>query len=104
MNNLITIENGTALLSAETASKIADFERTIKSLKEQEETLKQAILEAMEANNILKIDMKDLLISYVAATEKETFDSKALRNDDPDLYDAYIKMAPVKSSIRIKVR
>ena len=104
MNELITINNGEAFLSVEMASKIAEFEKAMKTIKEQEDALKTAILEEMEAKGILKIDMGDLLISYVAPADREVFDSKALQKDDPDLYDAYIKMTPVKSSIRIKVR
>ena len=33
-----------------------------------------------------------------------TFDSKKFREDHPNLYDEYIKMSDVKSSIRIKVK
>lgn len=104
MNELITINEGTAILNPETASKIAEFEKAMKSIKDQEEALKTAILNEMEAKGIIKIDTADLLISYIAPTDRETFDSKALQKDDPDLYDAYVKMTPVKSSIRIKVR
>ena len=51
----------------------------------------------------LKDEENGLLISYVASSERETFDSKKLRENNPDLYDEYVKFTPVKSSIRIKV-
>lgn len=104
MNNLIKIENGNAVLNAEISSQIAEFERQVKSIKAQEETLKKAILKAMEDNNIIRLETDDITVSYVASTDRETLDSKSLRNDLPDIYDEYIKITKVKPSIRIKVK
>lgn len=101
---LIRIENETALLNIEVNRKIADFERQIKSIKEQEDELKKAILEEMENKNLFKVETDDLTINYIAPTDRETFDSKKFREENPNLYDEYIKMSPVKSSIRIKVK
>jgi len=100
---LITIDNNIAILDAETARNIAEFERAIKSLKEKEESLKTAILDEMERKNIKQIETDDMTISYVAGFDKETFKTKDFKSDHPDLYDDYVKMSPVKSSIRIKV-
>ena len=102
--SLIKVENNTALLEPQTASAIAEYERTMKVLKEKEDALKQAILAEMEAKNIIKIETEDLSISYIASTDRESFDSKAFKKDNPSLYDEYIKMTPVKASIRIKVK
>ena len=104
MDSLITINNGIAVLDAETASRIAEFERSIKSIKEQEESLRQAILEAMEASGVIKLETDDLTINYIEETYKETFNSKGFRKDHPEMYDDYVKMSPVKSSVRIKVK
>lgn len=101
---LIKIENEIAILEPEVSEKIADFERQIKVIKEQEDNLKQAILEEMEANQIIKLDAPDILISYVASSDRETFDSKTFKADHQDLYDEYVKMTPVKASIRIKLK
>ena len=88
----------------EITSKIADFERKLKDLKEKEEDLKKRLLEAMEQHNISKLQTDEVSITYVAETERESFDSKRFRADHADLYDDYITMSPVKASIRIKVR
>lgn len=106
MNELIKIENGISVLDGGTSDMIANFERQIKALKEKEDALKEAIKSEMEAKGIIKItdDFNGLSITLVEATERETFDSKQLRADDPDLCDQYVKMTPVKSSIRIKVK
>lgn len=104
MNSLITIENGNAVLNAEISSQIAEFEKQVKSIKAQEETLKKAILKAMEDNNIIRLDTNDVTISYIASTDRESLDTKALREELPDIYDGYVKITKVKPSIRIKVK
>ena len=103
MTQLIKIENGTSLLDIEVSNKIAEFERQMKHIKEQEDALKEAIKAEMEAKGILKVEADGIAISYVAPTERETFDSKKFKADNPDLYDEYVKFTPVKSSIRIKI-
>ena len=75
-----------------------------KDIKEKETELKNAILEAMEAENVIKLESDDVVISYVAPTDRESLDTKALRADLPEVYDEYVKIAPVKASIRIRVR
>ena len=105
MNELITIdENGTAVLNVDTANKIASFESAMKELKAKEDELKKAILAEMEQKNIVKIDGDKVAITYIAPTDRETLDSKSLRADLPEIYDTYVKMSKVKSSIRIKLK
>ena len=101
---LIKIEKETALLNPETAEKIVRFETAMKRLKEQEDELKQAILAEMEAKNIIKLETDELAINYIATTDRETFDSKTFRSEHADLYDEYVKLTPVKASIRVKVK
>lgn len=104
MKNLIVFEGDKALLSPETSAKIADLERMMQSIKKGYDELKANILKEMEANNVVKLDTEDVLISYVAPSDRETFDTKAFRKDNPDAYDEYVRITPVKSSIRIKLR
>ena len=104
MDNLITINNDVAILDGAVANKIAEFERQVKEIKAKEDELKKAIITEMESKDIIKLDTDDLTISYVAATTRETLDSKALKEELPDIYDTYIKMSPVKASVRIKLK
>ena len=102
---LIKFANGNSILDIETSNTIAYFERKLKEIKEQEENLKEAIKAEMEAKGILKIEdeTNGMTITYVAPTTREAFDSKQFKKDNPDLYDEYVKISPVKSSIRIKL-
>lgn len=101
---LIKIENNVPVLDKEIAYQIAEFERKAKFIEEQEKRLKSAILTEMEAKGIIGIDTDELKITYVAPTDREKFDSKQFRSDHSELYDEYVSMIPVKSSIRIKVK
>ena len=104
MDKLIRIEQNTALLNPAVSCKLAEFEMMAKEIKAKQDELKQRILEEMEANGILKIETDELTITYVAPTSRETFDSKAFRKDNPDLYDEYIKISTVSASVRMKVK
>lgn len=101
---LINVYGEAAILDGTTAKHIAEFEKMAKEIKAKEDELKKAILTEMESKGIIKLETDELTISYVAATDRETFDSKKLRADNPDLYDEYIRMSTVKPSIRIKLK
>lgn len=103
MNNLIIVKDGVAILDPAVADRVAEFERNMKAIKAAEDELKESILKEMEEKGILSIKTEQMTVSYVASADREVFDSKRLRSDNPDLYDQYIKMSPVKSSIRIKL-
>ena len=104
MDKLIRVEQGKALIEPSVSFALAEFERQVKEIKAKEDELKQRILEEMESNGILKIETDDLVISYVAPTSRETFDSKSFRKDNPDLYDNYVSISPVKASVRMKLK
>lgn len=102
MDGLIKFENGQ--LTKDAIVYLATCEKAMKRAKEEYEQMKANLLEAMEQNGIVKIDTPELLINYVAPTEQERFDSKLLKETSPDLYDQFVKFAPVKASVRIKVK
>lgn len=101
---LIKFENNAVVLDEEISKEIANFEKSIKELKAKEDELKKALLNEMEERNILKVENDDITITYVAPTDRESFNSKKFREDYSDLYDEYVEIKPVSSSIRIKVK
>lgn len=104
MDKLIRIEQNTALLNPEVSSRLAEFERMAKEIKAKQDELKQRVLAEMEEHGILKIETDELIINYIAPSNRETFDSKAFRKDNPDLYDNYVKISEVSASVRMKVK
>lgn len=104
MNDLIMVTDGVALLDGQTAAKIASLKKMQEELKNKEKELTDALIAEMESKNIIKIETDEMIISYIAPSDRETFDSKRFRADHADLYDDYVKMSPVKSSLRVKMR
>lgn len=101
---LIKVENNTALLNRSISLRIAELENKLKEIQEQEKELKEAILLEMQNKNIIKLETSEIAITYVDETTREDFDKKLFREQNPDLYDAYVKISTVKPSIRIKVK
>lgn len=104
MNDLIKIENGTAVLNGNVTKQIAELETQIKALKKQEEDLKKSILDAMKENGVIKIDNDHLTINYVAGHDQERFDTKTFKEENKMIYDEYVKIVHVKDSVRIKAK
>lgn len=104
MNELILNSNGCAVLAQGTAERLIEIERTLKQLKEEGDALKTALIAEMESKGIIRLESPELLVSYVAPTYRESLDTKAIQAEFPDIYDAYTKVQPVKSSIRVKIK
>lgn len=66
---------------------LARISKTKAELEAQEKDAKEKLLIAMENNGITSIDNDVIRISYVAGTESVALDTKALRADNPKLYN-----------------
>lgn len=73
-------------------------------LEEQNANMRQAMLEAMEANGVTRFDGDLITVTYVAPTTRNTFDSKKFAEERPKTYAKYTRKTQVKASIRIKVK
>lgn len=100
---LVKVENG-YILDKQSIEEIKEVEKLAKSLKAKQDAIKAELLKVMEDNNIIKFESDEIVVNYIAATTRESFDSKQLKADNPDLYDLYVKLSPVKASIKIKVK
>lgn len=83
---------------------LADLEVEAKNIKNQQETLKIDLLNAMETHGVKKWDNEVMTISYVAPTTRTSIDSKKLMEELPGVFSKYSKVSNVKSSIRIKLK
>lgn len=102
MNNIIEIKNGQ--LAENAVALLIQKEQEAKRAKDEYDALKDELLTAMEKYNVVKIDTPELLINYIAPSESERLDSKALKENCPELYNEFVKFVPVKASVRIKVK
>ena len=58
----------------------------------------------MKEQGITKFEDNRISITYVAPTERVTFDSTAFKKDQPELYKQYSKSSMTKESVRIKLK
>lgn len=104
MKDLIKYEKGEFLLVEDAVNTITTIENEIERLKEIQDNYKEQLLMIMEEQNILKIDIPELTITRKTSTTREGLDTKALKEELPDIYDTYVKISNVKGSLTIKVK
>ena len=102
--DLILFEGDSPTLSRTTEDLIIGFEKQMKYMEEQKKVLRTAILDEMEARGIKSIETEKILITYVAETDRESFDGKGFRKDHQDLYDKYVQIRTVNPSVRVKIK
>ena len=78
--------------------------KQIKELQERYDTLKADLLTHMEADGLKSVDTGAVLITYVAPSSRETFDSKKFKAEHEDMYGDYIKKSTTKASLKITLR
>lgn len=94
------------LIPVETINKIRELEIAAKEIKAKQDEVKATILAAMEEHGFKswESDDKSLQITYVPESESITLDTKGLKEECRDVYDAYAKVTKRKASVRITVR
>lgn len=108
MNELIKIENDTAILESKMVEDLITVELQIKELKKIQDAYKETIRKAMEEKGVIKLadETTGLTISYIAAQNNlEKFNKDKFQEENPDIYDKYVTMDGKKSAyitVRIK--
>lgn len=79
--------------------------KRIKEAEAKAEEFRSRILEMMRVNGIQKLTANDCTITYIAPTERRTFDKAALAKAHPELeLSQYMKVSQVKDSIKVDVK
>lgn len=77
---------------------------TMKEIEKQYKEEKEKLLEFMQENDIKKIDNDKFVIIRVDESKRTAFDSKALKETQPAIYEQYKKESVTKASVRIKLK
>lgn len=104
MTNIIERTSSGVTLPEEVCEKIVSLEKQAKEIKRQQDSMKAEILDAMQKYGVVKLDNEFLKIALVPEHDAERFDSKTFKDENPDVYDMYVKISKVKPSIRITVK
>lgn len=87
------------------ADAIEAMERELKEKTAKRDELKEKMMAVMKDNGCEKVDIDGrVLITLIAPTTREAFDSKAFKADHPDMYGSYVKQSAVKESLKITIR
>lgn len=102
---VVTSNDPKVLLAIENMERaVQALENRVKETKAQYAEVKQKILEAMELQDIKKVENDHFKMVAKSAYTRTQFDTTAFRNDHPDLAEPYIKTVDVKSSLEIKLK
>ena len=101
---MITVVENKAVLSPEACTQIVEIERAKKALDDKEKALRDLIKAEMEEKGYKSFETDEFSITYKAPYDSENFDKKAFRAEHRDLYDSYVSMKTVSSSITIKLK
>lgn len=100
------LANETANLEklAEIEALIAYHEQQKKEAEAQAQEMRQALLKAMESNNVFNYETDKLKVTYVAPQTRTTIDSARLKKEQPAIAEEYAKTTQVKASLRITLK
>lgn len=92
------------VVESELLARLADLQLSKKAIEDEETELKAQLLEAMRVQGIDKHETEALKISYIPPSTRETFDSKKLKAEMPEIAAKYTKESKVKDSVRITLK
>src|SRR5574344_664539 len=102
--DLVKVNNGEITVAQEIVKQIVEFEKEKLKMDLIQKDLKEKLKEAMENNNVTKLEFGELKVSYRNASTKTTVDSKKLKEELHDIYEEYSKTSNVSSSISMSVK
>lgn len=76
----------------------------IKTLQEEYDRIKGEVLAKMIENGDKSFDTGKLLVTVIAASVRQSFDSKTFKKDHPEEYDKYIKESKTSESLKLTIR
>lgn len=88
----------------EAESELIEALQFVEEMNRKLETKKAEFLAAMEEAGVKRWVSDRLTISRVEPSIRFTFDSKRLKKEHEDIYNAYLKSSETKSSIRFTIK
>lgn len=82
---------------------IERVETAFKQLETAKKALREKVLQNMMEKGIVSIKTPSVKISIKDAYDREGVDTARLKEEQPEIYDEYCKVTPVKESLVVKV-
>ena len=101
----LTAQNDSVqLITHEALQMLIEAEETAKSAKQRADDIKAALMQAMKEHGIKSWDSGMVKATYTPEHVSSSFDSRAFKAAEPELYEKYTKEKKVNESIRITIR
>lgn len=97
--NEVTFENGKIQIAVEVMKELQAFNEQKAAMELKEKRIKEAILQAMEENNIKSFENDFVSIKYIPQTTRKSVDTAKMKNEG--VYEIYLKESEVKSQVRL---
>ncbi len=85
-------------------SQILDFKEAIKQLEAMKKESLMKVEQAMKQAGVKKLETERVLITLVEPSKSKTLDSKRLKEEHPDLAEAYSRETERKGHVKITLR
>lgn len=102
-NKIVKVENNEIVISQEIVNKIIEFNKAKKEMEYQEKLLKEGLMKAMNEVGIDKFIINGLSAIIKKGSTRTTVDSKRLKEECPDIYEAYSKTSEVSPSLTLTI-
>lgn len=117
MNSLVPAKNDIEKLTKKMSLKViksdefndfyAGIEQTIAQLTEAKKAIDASVKDAMRKEYLYSgtqtIKTKDLTITFVPSGVRDTFDTTKFKEENPKVYEKYIKTSQTSEALRVKV-
>lgn len=88
----------------EKTTRLKELDAQIKLLTQEQDEIKAELLKQMVTDKAKSYDTGDVLVTYIAPSSRESFDSKKFKTEHPDIYQKYLKESKTKESLKITIR
>lgn len=100
-NDLVRVENNEIVVATDVVEQIKNFQKLKAEMDIKEKELKASLKEAMEAKGIKKFIINGLCATIKEGTVRKSVDTKRMKEEIPEVYEAYLKESNVASSITL---
>lgn len=83
---------------------IAEYKKYISGYQTFIDQFLDKFKDKMEEQSVKKFENDDFKITYVEGSERKSIDSKALKQDYPEIYEKYLKTTKVKPYLKIELK
>lgn len=102
-NSLIIVKDGNIEISQEFKDNYKKFVNLKNTIEEAQKIIKEQLIayyESLPEEDRKQMDFDTFKVSYVKGSIRKTLDSKKLQDEEPEIYNKYLKETQVSSTIK----